>query len=43
MLIETQALVSSSAYGNPQRSTTGFDIRRMGRCLQYWKKDMGLN
>ena len=29
MLIETQALVSSAAYGTPQRSATGFDIRRM--------------
>ena len=28
-LIETQALVSSAVYGNPQRSATGFDIRRM--------------
>ena len=28
-LIETQALVSSAAYGVPQRSATGFDLRRM--------------
>ncbi len=28
-LIETQALVSSAVYGTPQRSSTGFDIRRL--------------
>ena len=33
MLIETQALVSSAAYGTPQRSATGFDIRRMNMLL----------
>lgn len=31
--IETQALVSSAVYGNPQRSATGFDIRRMNMLL----------
>ncbi len=29
MLIETQALVSKSVYGTPQRSATGFDMRRL--------------
>src|SRR5699024_7458496 len=29
ILIETQALVSTAAYGTPQRSTTGFDNRRL--------------
>ena len=32
-LIETQALVSTAVYGNPQRSATGFDIRRMNMLL----------
>lgn len=32
-LIETQALVSSAVYGNPQRSATGFDLRRMNMLL----------
>lgn len=32
-LIETQALVSSAVYGNPQRSATGFDIQRMNMLL----------
>ena len=34
-LIEAQALVSTAAYGTPQRSSTGFDIRRMNM-LKYW-------
>lgn len=29
MLIETQALVSQAIYGTPQRSATGFDLRRL--------------
>jgi DNA repair protein RadA/Sms len=33
MLIETQALVSSAAYGTPQRSSTGFDLRRLSMWL----------
>ncbi|MBL7892035.1 MAG: DNA repair protein RadA, partial [Bacteroidia bacterium] len=33
MLIETQALVSSAAYGTPQRSSTGFDLRRLSMLL----------
>ena len=33
LLIETQALVSTAAYGTPQRSSTGFDLRRL--CLLY--------
>ncbi|HRR92736.1 MAG TPA: DNA repair protein RadA, partial [Bacteroidales bacterium] len=32
-LIETQALVSSAVYGTPQRSSTGFDIRRLNMLL----------
>src|SRR5690606_482703 len=33
MLIEVQALVSTSAYGTPQRSTTGFEAKRMNMLL----------
>lgn len=32
-LIETQALVSTAAYGTPQRSATGFDSRRLNMLL----------
>ena len=32
-LIETQSLVSTAAYGTPQRSATGFDLRRMNMLL----------
>ncbi len=41
MLIETQALVSSSAYGTPQRSATGFDTRRMNMLLAVLEKRCG--
>ncbi|NDV84130.1 DNA repair protein RadA [Bacteroides sp. 51] len=40
-LIETQALVSSAVYGNPQRSSTGFDIRRMNMLLAVLEKRVG--
>ncbi len=40
-LIETQALVSSAVYGNPQRSVTGFDIRRMNMLLAVLEKRVG--
>ncbi|BEG99578.1 DNA repair protein RadA [Bacteroides sedimenti] len=40
-LIETQALVSSAAYGMPQRSATGFDIRRMNMLLAVLEKRVG--
>jgi DNA repair protein RadA/Sms len=40
-LIETQALVSTAAYGTPQRSTTGFDIRRMNMLLAVLEKRVG--
>ena len=40
-LIETQALVSSAVYGNPQRSATGFDIRRMNMLLAVLEKRVG--
>ena len=41
MLIEIQALVSSAAYGVPQRSTTGFDVRRMNMLLAVLEKRSG--
>ncbi len=41
MLIETQALVSSAAYGTPQRSSTGFDIRRLNMLLAVLEKRSG--
>jgi DNA repair protein RadA/Sms len=41
-LIEIQALVSPSVYGNPQRSSTGFDLRRMGMLLAVLEKRCGL-
>jgi DNA repair protein RadA/Sms len=40
-LIEVQALVSSAAYGNPQRSTTGFDLRRMNMLLAVLERRAG--
>lgn len=41
MLIETQALVSTAAYGTPQRSTTGFDNRRLNMLLAVLEKRCG--
>ena len=41
MLIETQALVSTAAYGTPQRSATGFDTRRMNMLLAVLEKRCG--
>ena len=52
MLIEVQALVSPAVYGNPQRTATGFDLRRMNMLLavlekrggfQFGNKDVFLN
>jgi DNA repair protein RadA/Sms len=40
-LIETQALVSSAVYGTPQRSSTGFDIRRLNMLLAVLEKKAG--
>lgn len=41
MLIETQALVSTAAYGTPQRSSTGFDSRRLNMLLAVLEKRCG--
>ncbi|MCC8070399.1 MAG: DNA repair protein RadA [Bacteroidales bacterium] len=40
-LIEAQALVSTAAYGTPQRSVTGFDQRRMNMLLAVLEKRAG--
>lgn len=40
-LIETQALVSTAAYGTPQRSATGFDLRRLNMLLAVLEKRVG--
>lgn len=40
-LIEVQALVSSAAYGTPQRSSTGFDLRRLNMLLAVLEKRVG--
>lgn len=40
-LIEVQALVSSAVYGTPQRSCTGFDVRRLNMLLAVLEKRAG--
>ncbi len=42
LLIETQALVSPATYGTAQRSTTGFDIKRLHMLLAVLEKRVGL-
>ncbi len=42
LLIETQALVTHSVYGTPQRSATGFDLRRLSMLLAVLEKRCGL-
>ena len=41
MLIETQALVTTAVYGTPQRSATGFDLRRLSMLLAVLEKRGG--
>ena len=41
LLIETQALVSTAVYGTPQRSATGFDLRRLNMLLAVLEKRCG--
>ncbi len=43
MLIETQALVAPAVYGTPQRSSTGFDIRRLHMLLAVLEKRLGFH
>ena len=40
-LVETQALVSTAAYGTPQRSATGFDQKRLNMLLAVLEKKVG--
>ncbi|MFZ9046037.1 MAG: DNA repair protein RadA [Cyclobacteriaceae bacterium] len=42
LLIELQALVSPATYGTPQRSSTGFDTKRLHMLLAVMEKRMGL-
>jgi DNA repair protein RadA/Sms len=41
LLIEVQALVSNSAFGNPQRSSTGYDNKRLNMLLAVLEKRCG--
>lgn len=41
LLIEMQSLVSTAAYGTPQRSATGFDMRRLNMLLAVLEKRVG--
>lgn len=41
LLIEVQALVSTAAYGTPQRTSTGFDLRRLSMLLAVLEKRCG--
>lgn len=41
LLVEVQALVSTAAYGTPQRSATGFDTRRLNMLLAVLEKRCG--
>lgn len=41
LLIETQALVSNAVYGNPQRNTNGYDIKRLNMLLAVLEKRCG--
>ena len=43
ILVEVQALVSSTNFNVPQRNTTGFDYRRLGHLLAVLEKRLGLN
>jgi DNA repair protein RadA/Sms len=43
ILIETQALVSKAVYGTPQRSATGFDLRRLSMLLAVLEKRCGFS
>lgn len=43
ILVEVQALVTSTSYGMPQRNSTGFDFRRLSLLLAVLEKRVGLN
>ena len=42
LLVESQALVSTTVYSSPQRTTTGFDVRRLNMLLAVLEKRVGL-
>jgi DNA repair protein RadA/Sms len=42
LLIETQALVSAAVYGNPQRTSNGYDTKRLNMLLAVLEKKAGL-
>ena len=42
LLIETQALVSTAAYGTPQRNSNGYDAKRLNMLLAILEKNCGL-
>ena len=42
LLIECQSLVSPATYGTPQRSTTGFDVKRLNMLLAVLEKRIGI-
>ena len=41
LMIEIQALVSSAVYGTPQRSATGFNLKRLHMLLAVLEKRVG--
>ena len=41
MLVEVQSLVSTAAYGNPQRTSTGYDVKRLTMLLAVLEKRCG--
>ena len=43
IMIEIQALVSTAVYGTPQRSTTGFNSKRLNMLLAVLEKKAGFN
>ena len=42
LILESQALVSPTSYGNPQRSTTGYDYKRLTMLLAVIEKRLGV-
>ena len=42
IMLEVQALTSPATYGNPQRSATGYDLRRLNMLLAVLEKRAGL-
>lgn len=43
LMIEIQALVSSAVYGTPQRSTTGYNVKRLNMILAVLEKRVGFH